>query len=444
MTEVDERVDFGVFDAHRPPSADLIADCVHCGFCLPTCPTYALWGEEMDSPRGRIYLMQMGLEGEVEMDDTFVRHLDLCLGCMACVTACPSGVQYDRLIEATRPQLERNYPRGRGERLLRRLIFWLFPHPRRLWVAALLGWLYRALRLDRLAARTGLLGALPEQVRTLESLLPDVHLADLGRRLPEHVPARGGPARARVGLVTGCVQSVFFADVNAATARVLALEGCDVIVPGDQPCCGALELHSGNEEAAIARAKAMIEMFEDTEVDAVVINAAGCGSSLKEYATLLRDEPGWAGRALAFEERVRDVSELLDELGPRAERHPVRARVAYQDACHLQHAQQVRRQPRRLLADIPGVELSEIMEPEICCGSAGIYNLLHPQAAADLGRRKADHVLATEPDVVCSGNPGCLLQLQRHLHASDRDVRVLHTVQLLDASLRGDGLGRPT
>jgi glycolate oxidase iron-sulfur subunit len=429
----------GVFDPIHPPSAERIRDCVHCGWCLPACPTYQLWGEEMDSPRGRIYLMKLGREGEIAMDPTFVRHIDACLGCMACVTVCPSGVRYGELIEATRAQIERNHPRARSDRAFRSFVFWLFPHRGRLRVAALLGWAYRRLRLDRLVRRLGLLARLPARLRALESLLPETRLGALGRRLPEHVPARG-ERRLTVGLLTGCVQSVFFSETNAATARVLAAEGCDVVIPRDQPCCGALMLHAGRDEQARARARRLIAAFEDSDLDRLVVTAAGCGSTLKEYDKLLADDPDWAERAEGFAAKVRDVTEVLARLEPRAPRRPLAARVAYHDACHLLHAQRVRDEPRRVLAGIPGVELVEAAEPALCCGSAGIYNLLEPDAAEELGRRKAANLAAAEPDVVATANPGCLLQIRRSWPDSDgADVPIVHPVELVDASIRGLG-----
>lgn len=431
----------GSFDALRPPSDELLADCVHCGFCLPTCPTYALWGEEMDSPRGRIYLMELASAGDVPIDDVFVTHMDRCLGCMACVTACPSGVQYDKLIEATRPQIERNHPRDPTDRWFRRLVFALFPHPARLRVAALGGIAYQRLRIGALLRRSGLFARLPARLQALEGLLPDLELADLRRRLPSRVAPRRLPGAApaslpvrRVGLITGCVQSVYFGDVNAATARVLAMEGCEVVIPTQQGCCGALLEHAGEEERALAYARRMIATMEAADVDTVAINAAGCGSTLKEYGHLLRDDPGWVERAEAFSAKVRDISELLDELEPRATRHPVPARIAYHDACHLAHAQGVRAQPRAVLRGIPDLQLVELSEPEICCGSAGIYNLLQPDAASDLGVRKAATVAAVAPDAVVTANPGCTLQISRYLQT---DIPVLHPVQVVDASLRG-------
>ncbi len=423
----------GAFDAHHPPALDIIHKCVHCGFCLPVCPTYVLWHEEMDSPRGRIYLMQMASEGTAKLNDTWVGHLDACLGCMACMTACPSGVDYGKLIEATRAQIERNYPRSAAARLYRRMIFSTFTNPGRLRALLAPVRLYQAVGLQAVARKTGLLKLLPKTLRSMESLLPR-----LGKReaVAEITPARG-ERRHRVGMLTGCVQSVFFPQVNAATARVLAAEGCEVVAPAEQGCCGALLVHAGEEEQALERARRTIEAFERAKVDTIVVNAAGCGSTMKEYGYLLRDDPKYAARAREFAAKCKDVSEFLAELEPRATRNPLKMRVAYHDACHLQHAQGVRTQPRALLARIPQLELMEIPEAAVCCGSAGIYNLVQPEAAAELGDRKAQNLAALKPDVVVSGNPGCLLQLRTALDRSGNRLPVLHTIELLDASIRG-------
>ena len=420
------------FDEHHPPDAALVADCVHCGFCLPSCPTYVLWGEEMDSPRGRIALMNQGLEGD-PLEPSAVRHLDQCLGCMACVTACPSGVQYDKLIEATRSQLERRVERPRAERLMREAIYRLFPYPKRL--RALRGPLrvYQASGLGRLLRRAGVLDKLPAGLQAMESLAPKLGKVE---KLPERTPARGTKRRT-VGLLTGCVQGAFFPDVNAATVRVLAAEGCEVVVPRSQSCCGALSAHGGREQEAVTFAKRVIATFERAGVETVVVNAAGCGSNLKEYGHQLRDEAGWAERAEQLAGKVRDLTELLDELGPMAERHPLPMKVAYQDACHLAHAQGVRNQPRRLLRGIPGVELTELVEAEICCGSAGTYNLLNPEPARELGERKARAVLATGADIMVTANPGCWMQVATSLSRMGERIPVAHTVQVLDASIRG-------
>jgi len=423
------------FDDIRPPSPDLIDDCVHCGFCLPTCPTYVLWGEEMDSPRGRIVLMRAGHEQE-SLSAQQVQAWDNCLGCMACVTACPSGVQYDKLIEDTRSQIERNVPREPGDGLHRKLLFALFPHPARLRALAPLIAAQRALGIQRLFRRARLRRGLP-RLAALVRLAPAAPLRETRRRLPERSAARGA-RRGSVGLLQGCVQRVFFAGVNEATVAVLAAEGWEVHAPRRPDCCGALQLHSGDDEPARARARDTIAAFE--RYDVVAVNAAGCGAALKDYGHLLRDDPQWAQRAREFSARVRDVSELLAEHEPRAQRHPLPLHVVYHDACHLAHAQGVRSAPRDLLRAIPGLQLIEPAEWEICCGSAGVYNLLKPEPAAELGRRKARNLLATGADVVVAANPGCALQIAAAAGELHRPLAVHHPIELLHASLRGCAL----
>ncbi len=417
------------------PSMALIDACVHCGFCLPSCPTYVLWHEEMDSPRGRVYLMKAGLEGRVAMSETFVRHFDACLGCMACVTACPSGVEYGPLIERTRAQIERHYDRPAGERLFRSLLFALLPYPGRLRIAmaplVVLGPILRALE------RTGVLNLLPLRVRSLISVAPQPSLRSLMDRVPEHTPASGTP-RLKAGLLIGCVQRLAFPEVNRATINVLAAEGCAVEAPAAQGCCGALALHAGNIDQARDLARHNIEVFEKSGVDRIVVNAAGCGSSMKEYGELFAEDPAWGARARAFSARVRDVSEVLTEIGePRATRHPIAARVVYHDACHLAHAQGVRAQPRALLAAIPGVDVVSPEEAEICCGSAGIYNLVQPGPAAELGERKARHIAALKPDVIATGNPGCILQIAAAGRRLGYNWKIVHPIELIDRSING-------
>ncbi len=426
----------GAFDLHHPPDAALVDECVRCGFCLPTCPTYLLWGEEMDSPRGGIQLMEIGLEGD-PLTPAMVGHFDACLGCMACVTACPSGVKYDRLIEATRQQVERRHRRSFGDRLFRGLIFVLFPYPRRL--RALLRPLrwYRRLGVGAFLRRAGVFRRLPGRLRAMESLLPD--LPTRAPDLPAFTPA-AGDARLTVGLLSGCVQRVVFPGVNEATVRVLAAEGCEVVCPPGQGCCGALSMHAGREAEAQAFARALIDRFEDARVDAVAVNAAGCGSTMKGYGHLLRDDAAYRERAEAFAASVRDVSEVLAGLEPVAPRHPVPARVAYHDACHLAHAQGIRAEPRAVLATIPGLTVLEIREAEICCGSAGIYNLVEPEPAAELGERKARNVLATGAGAVVTANPGCILQIRASLERLGSPLPILHPVEMLDASIRGEPL----
>jgi glycolate oxidase iron-sulfur subunit len=421
------------FDAHHAPSNEIIEKCVHCGFCLPVCPTYVLWGQEMDSPRGRIYLMKMASEGATEMNANWVSHFDSCLGCMACMTACPSGVDYGKLIEATRAQIERRTERSRGEKLHRRFMFENFTRPDRLRRMRLPLRAYQKLGLQAVVRGLGLLKLLPKKIQAMEGLLPK-----LGRReeVAEVTPAVG-TKRRRVGLLLGCVQREFFSQVNAATVRVLAAEGCEVVAPQEQSCCGALLVHAGEEAAAVELAKRTIDAFERANVETVVTNAAGCGSNVKEYGHLLRDEPEYAERARAFAAKCKDVSEVLAEMEPRAKRSGLKLRVAFHDSCHLQHAQGVRSQPRSLLSKIPWLELAEIPEAAICCGSAGIFNLVQPDAANELGDRKAGLIESLKADVVATGNPGCMLQMQSALARRGHKTPVVHTIQILDASIRG-------
>lgn len=416
------------YDDTRAPQLDLIDDCVHCGFCLPTCPTYVLWGEEMDSPRGRIVLMK---EGHEEISAPLVTHLDRCLGCMACVTACPSGVRYDKLIEDARPQLERHVERPPLERAHRQLIFGLFTRPGRLRALAPGAALAQRLGLPRLARRP-LIRRLAPRLAAMVAMTPETPLRRSLSRLPRKFEARG-ERRGTVALLQGCVQRVFFSDVNEATARVLAAEGFEVHVPRLPRCCGALPMHAGEDVQARELAKATIEALERYET--VVVNAAGCGSAMKDYGHLLRDEPAWAERAAGFAAKVRDATELLAEAEPRAERRAVELKVAYHDACHLAHAQGVRAQPRELLRSIPGLELVEPAEWELCCGSAGIYNLVQPQPASELGERKARNLLDTGAEAVVAGNPGCALQITAHTERLGRPLPVLHPMELLARSI---------
>ncbi len=415
----------------------LMDACVHCGFCLSTCPSYRLLATEADSPRGRIHLMRASLEGRVTLQQPTVSHFDTCLGCMACETACPSGVRYGPLIEETRAAIESQYRRPFAERVFRRLLFLVLPFPRRL---RLLAW--PTLALGVLAYWPSLLERLPVKARSLLLLARSLPVPRRRRRLRVRTPSFGEP-RLRVGLVTGCVQSAYFHEVNRATVRVLAAEGCDVTAPARQGCCGALALHAGLSDDARRFARRLIAAFEGTSVDQIVVNAAGCGSTMKMYGELLRDDAEWRERAEAFASRVRDISETLARLGPpRTARYPVTARVAYHDACHLAHAQRVRDEPRRVLASIPGVTSVPLGEAEICCGSAGIFNLVQPEMAQALGRRKAACIADAQADVVVTSNPGCLIQIAASTRASGVRTHVVHLVQLLDASIRGRPLPR--
>jgi glycolate oxidase iron-sulfur subunit len=433
LTETQKTVEISAFDAHHPPSQELIDKCVHCGFCLPACPTYVLWGQEMDSPRGRIYLMKLAKEGAVEINEQWVSHFDSCLGCMACMTACPSGVDYGKLIEATRAQIERNYPRPASEKLHRRFLFEAFTKPERMRYMRGPLLVYQKSGLQRLLRGMGLFKVLPQSIEAMEALMPNVRAQET---VLEVTPAQGSK-RGRVGLLLGCVQRTFFSHVNAATVGVLSAEGFEVVAPREQPCCGALLIHAGEEERALELARKTIDVFEQAKVETIVTNAAGCGSNVKEFGHLLRDDPHYATRAREFAAKCKDISEVLFNIEPRVARKPLALRVAFHDSCHLQHAQGVRAQPRALLAGIPGLEMAEIPEAPICCGSAGIYNLVQPKAANELGDRKAALIAPLRADVVATGNPGCLLQLQASLARAGERTPVVHTVQLLDASIRG-------
>jgi glycolate oxidase iron-sulfur subunit len=448
---------------------ELASDCVHCGFCLPACPTYQLWGEEMDSPRGRIHLITQLLDGSPGTPAAGL-HLDRCLGCMACVPACPSGVRYDRLITAARSWQEDPPPaeagvapsgagpagpppvipaRSRRDRATRAAIFATFPYPRRL--RPLLAPL-RAVQKTGVAgrlARSTLASRLTPELAAALRVAPPPGSGATGRgplpgepsRLPRRVPARG-TRRAVVGMLTGCVQQVFFPAVNAATARVLAAEGCDVIIPAGQGCCGALSMHGGRLAEARRFARRTIAVFEQAGVDTIVVNSAGCGSAMKEYAELLEGDGGWGRRAAALSARVRDLSEFLADLGPAARRYPLPVKAAYHDACHLGHAQRITAPPRALLGGIPELLLTEIPNGAVCCGSAGIYNLVQPGPARELGKRKADAVASTGARLLIAANPGCTLQISAALADRGQVLPVAHLAEVLDASLRGVPVGR--
>ncbi len=418
---------------------EIVSDCVHCGFCLPSCPTYQLWGEEMDSPRGRIHLIAQLLDGAVA-GEAAASHLDRCLGCMACVPACPSGVRYDRLIEAARSWAAEPVrslpPRSARERALRTAIFATFPYPARLRV--MMGPLRAAqrTRADRLVSRNRIADRIAPELAAALRVAPGRPSVPVPRgQLPERIAARG-ERRAVVGMLTGCVQQVFFPQVNIATARVLAAEGCDVVIPRTQGCCGALSLHDGRRAEAARFAAALIETFERAEVGAIVVNSAGCGSAMKEYGELLAGDADLAGRAAALASKVADFSEFLVKLGPAATRHPLPVKIAYHDACHLAHAQRITSQPRELLKTIPELTLAEVPDAGTCCGSAGIYNLVQPRTARELGERKAAAVRDTGADLVVSGNPGCSLQIGSALADAGTPLPVAHVAEVLDAAIR--------
>lgn len=411
----------------RDAMADAVQSCVHCGFCLPTCPTYKVMGEEMDSPRGRIVLMKQVLEGALPLEDA-LPHVDACLGCLSCETACPSGVRYRELISPFREHIERLRDRPPLDRLRRALLVAVLPHPARFSLAAALGVMARPFR-----------RWLPESLRAMLDLLP--------ARLPEAVPLRekhlvpsnmARPPRARVALLAGCAQQVLAPRINEATIEVLLSQGIEVIVPREQGCCGALAWHVGEGDSARSAAIQNLRAF-DEDVDAIITNAAGCGSCLHEYPLILK---GTAHEQAAgtFAARAMDVAVFLDQIGFRVDGHADSApvKVAVQDACHLLHGQGVQSAPRRLLAALPGVSVCEIADSEICCGSAGTYNLDHPQTAAGLGERKAAALIASGADVVVSGNIGCLTQIRHHLLRARSPMRTMHLMEFVAGRLRGN------
>lgn len=423
------------FDSLDPPQMEKILDCVHCGFCLPTCPTYLTLGNEMDSPRGRIYLMRAAGEGRVEIGDSFVKHMSLCLVCRACETACPSGVEFGSLMEAARGQVVRKYQYSLSDRLFRNFILGTFTDLSRLRILLAPMRLYQKLGVQRFLRSTGLLKLLGRW-GAMEGMMPALPDPGLATQFPEVTPAIG-PRRGRVALLLGCAQHAFFPDVNLATARVLAANGFEVVAPRAQGCCGSLLIHEGEREKGKALARKAVDVFETAGADLIGINAAGCGSVMKDYGDLLKDDPRYAGRAAALSKRVRDVSQILAEAGLVGTLHPVKLRVAYHDACHLAHGQRVRAEPRALLSAIPGLELVPLREADFCCGSAGVYNLLHPELSREFLERKLDRLAETGAQIVAAGNPGCLLQLAMGLRQRGLPMRAVHTVEVLDWSYRG-------
>lgn len=403
------------------PMAEAVQTCVHCGFCLPVCPTYQLLGEEMDSPRGRIFLMKEVLEGNIELDET-TPYTDRCLGCVGCVTACPSGVQYGDLLTSFRAHSESTRQRSLLDRWMRRFVLETLPYPSRFRWGIRLGSLAKPFR--RL---------LPGRLADMLDLLPN--RLEASQPLPEIYPAEN-QRRARVALLAGCAQQVLAPDINWATIRVLSAQGVEVVIPRHQVCCGALAAHTGAAQQAQQFARQNLLAFPD-DVDAILTNAAGCGSGMHEYGLWLRGEPEQEA-AERFAQKVVDVSVFLTQLGTTAPPPlPQPMRVAYHDACHLAHAQKVKDPPRQLLASIPNLELAEVPAGDICCGSAGTYNIEQPKLAAELGRRKCTAILSTKPDAVAAGNIGCLTQIESHLRREQHTIPVLHTMQILDRCYRG-------
>ncbi len=421
-----------------PRFKTLVGQCIHCGLCLQACPTYDVLGTEMDAPRGRISLMRAASEGRIspgELEDTFSRHINLCLSCLSCQTACPSGVKYGKLIETTKFALEHHRKQGAGERALR----WLtlkqsMPHVGRLKAAARVLKVYEATGVQKVVRRTGML---PRPLQAAEAILPVIptRYRDYGKPA-----AATGQKRGEVAFFIGCIQEAFLNSVNEATIRVLQRNGFEVHFPPGQTCCGAAQLHVGDEALARDLARRNIDAFE--RYDVIVNNAGGCGATLKdEYEDLLQDDPVYAAKARAFGRKVRDISEfLLDNLA-QPPTGVIKARVTYSDSCHLRHAQKVVRQPRALLRLIPGLELVELRQPDRCCGSAGVYNIVHSETADQVLDAKMADIKATGAEIVVASNTGCHMQLlagvrRAGLTANGRAVRVLHVVELLDMSYR--------
>jgi glycolate oxidase iron-sulfur subunit len=419
-----------------------LMECVHCGLCLPTCPTYAELGVEMDSPRGRIYLMRAVVEGKLSLSASYQQHISLCLGCRACETACPSGVKFGHLLEGARAQIEQagapHYPPL--AKWLRLLAFeGILPRPLVLRLLGNLLLFYQACGLRALLQHPALGRWLPTRLVKLDQMLPVLPKRSSRARLREVTPAQG-ERRGRVGFVCGCVMPYFFGQVNEATVQLLSANGFEVVTPAAQRCCGALHAHAGERETARRLARQNIEAFAEARVDWIIVNAAGCGAMLKEYHELWRHDPLLSGAAKQFSERVLDVSQFFDRFpfrGPLAE---LPLRVAYDDPCHLVHGQRVREEPRRLLRAIPGVELLDVKEADWCCGSAGIYNLLHPDLSRQILERKMRHLMAVNPDVIATGNPGCLLQIGVGAKEHGLTAAVVHPIELLHwASLAAQG-----
>jgi glycolate oxidase iron-sulfur subunit len=421
------------FSGADKPSYDDYARCVHCGLCLNHCPTYKLWGLEADSPRGRIRQMVLVDQGRLALGETFVKHIDQCLDCRACETACPSGVEYGKLVEAARAQIDQNYRRPLFSRLARDFVFRrLLPYPNRIAIVARALRIYQRSGLQSLARATGILHllGLAERERLLPPIDRKFFFSQLGRTHPAV-----GPRRARVALFAGCVAQVSFSALHDATIRVLTANGCEVVVPAGQTCCGALAAHAGVRDAARSLARTNLDVFLRDDFDAVITNAAGCGSTLKEYDQLFADDAEEHAKAHEFRKKMRDVTEFLADLGLSAPLTSLPLRVTYQDSCHLLHGQKIREAPRKLMRAIPGVELVEMAMADYCCGSAGSYNVTETQTSLDILAEKMKHARATGAPVIVTANPGCLLQMRAGTEIHSTGQEVVHVIELLDRAL---------
>jgi glycolate oxidase iron-sulfur subunit len=416
------------------PAYEDYAHCVHCGLCLNQCPTYKLWGLEADSPRGRIRQIILVDQGRLPLGDSFVKHIDQCLDCRACETACPSGVEYGKLVEAARAQIEQNYKRPFFSRVSRDFVFRrLLPHPKRIAALARALYFYQHSGLQSLARATGILRLLGLSEK--EKLLPPIDRNFFFSKLGKTYPAIG-PRRARVALFAGCVAQVSFSALHDATIRVLTANGCEVVVPAGQTCCGALAGHAGVRDVTRSLARVNLDVFLSEDFDAVITNAAGCGSTLKEYEHLFAEGTPEEDKAHAFRKKMRDVTEFLADLGITAQFSAQPMRVTYQDSCHLLHGQKVREAPRKLLRAIPGLELKEMAMADYCCGSAGSYNVTETETSLALLAEKMKHARATDAPVIVTANPGCLLQMRAGAEIHSTGQQVVHVMELLDRALK--------
>lgn len=420
-------------DIDRPPK-NIVDDCVHCGFCLSACPTYIETGNELDSPRGRIYLMGSVLDEKIPLGDTVVEHLDKCLGCLACETACPSGVEYRFLIEASRAQIEKNYKRSAGDKLFRGMLFSLLPYPKRLGRMLPLLYFYNKSGLRRLFNSFGILKKVSKTLYRMEQMIPEVDNITI-KNYPE-VTSPVNEKKHRVALLTGCVQNVFFSGTNISSVNVLKKLGCEVIIPGDQTCCGALSVHSGRLDEGRDFARQVVDLFSSLDVDAFIINSAGCGSAIKEYAHLLSGDREYSEKARKLSEKTKDIMEYIDEIGINHEFNDLNMKITYQDACHISHGQKILSAPRNILSMIPGLEIVEMKNSDTCCGSAGVYNILQPDLAEDILERKIENIEITKAECVVAGNPGCLLQIQKGLRENNQNLTIAHPIEILDKALK--------